>query len=116
MGFSQQFLDFSAERMLELHRGEGIGDRSLAPCEVHVFSPNGQGTLAGERDGLFVHHWGFRPSNKESMGLATDNESSKIAFKTLKETIDELDHGSRPISVLGEWGVKASELQTEAYY
>lgn len=46
------------------------------------------------RDGLFLHKWGFRPSSKESMGLAADSLTT-VAFKTLKDTIAELQHSGR---------------------
>lgn len=66
------------------------------------------------RDGIFIHHWGFRPSNKESMGLAADGIAS-VAFKTLEQTITELQHSGR-ISVLAldcescEWDIYADVL------
>lgn len=96
MEFGHQFLDYSLARMVESHDFGEIGIDSLA-CEVHVFAPNVQ-EIPEERHGLFIHNWGFRPGNKMSMGLAADN-STAIAFKTLEETIDELQHAGR-ISML----------------
>mmetsp|Transcript_11889 Transcript_11889/g.21978 ORF Transcript_11889/g.21978 Transcript_11889/m.21978 type:complete len:397 (-) Transcript_11889:471-1661(-) len=111
MEFSQQFLDYSLARIFELHSGQ-VGEDPLA-CEVHIFTPDGQ-QVPDARDGLFVHHWGFRPSNKESMGLAADNTTT-IAFKTLDETIAELKHSGR-ISILAldcescEWDIYSDIL------
>jgi len=98
MEFAHRFLDYSLSRMMELHfpngtSGEGFVVGDLLPCEVHVFTPHGQ-EIPDARDGLFLHHWGFRPSVKESMGLAT-NHTTSIAFKTLDETITELKHSGR---------------------
>ncbi|KAL9191266.1 hypothetical protein ACHAXT_000972 [Thalassiosira profunda] len=89
MDFSNQFLDYSLARMFEWHDGQVAGQDAL-PCEVHLFAPNLQDEPE-QRDGLFVHKWGFRPSNKESMGVAADTTTS-IAFNTLDETAAELQH------------------------
>lgn len=103
MNFGHQFLDYSLARMFELHDGQVAGTDSL-PCEVHIFTPNLQ-ELPEPRDGIFLHNWGFRPSNKESMGLAGEG-----AFKTLGESIEELQHSGR-VSVLAldcetcEWDI-----------
>lgn len=88
--------------------GSGIGEAAAGadgapppPCEVHVFSPSARDVQG--RDGLFVHNWGFRPSGKGGMGLASPSAgapSSGIAFKTIRETIDELRHSGRIISAL----------------
>eukprot|EP00584_Thalassiosira_punctigera_P024723 CAMPEP_0172553552 /NCGR_PEP_ID=MMETSP1067-20121228/51268_1 /TAXON_ID=265564 ORGANISM="Thalassiosira punctigera, Strain Tpunct2005C2" /NCGR_SAMPLE_ID=MMETSP1067 /ASSEMBLY_ACC=CAM_ASM_000444 /LENGTH=306 /DNA_ID=CAMNT_0013341761 /DNA_START=368 /DNA_END=1288 /DNA_ORIENTATION=- len=101
MEFAHHFLDYSLARMIELQMfGDssqvGVGS-GLVACEVHVFTPHGQEIL-DERDGLFFHHWGFRPSVKESMGLAAYNTTT-IAFKTLEDTIAELKHSGR-VSIL----------------
>lgn len=89
--FAQRFLDYSIARMTELHGNQVAKD--LQACEVHIFIPNDQGT-PDARDGLFIHHWGLRPSNKESMGFAADS-TTVIASKTLEETITELKHSGR---------------------
>lgn len=63
------------------------------------------------REGIFIHNWGFRPSNKESMGVAA-------TFKTLEQTIAELQHSGR-ISMLVldceacEWDIYTDILSLE---
>eukprot|EP00581_Thalassiosira_minuscula_P016359 CAMPEP_0183713102 /NCGR_PEP_ID=MMETSP0737-20130205/8067_1 /TAXON_ID=385413 /ORGANISM="Thalassiosira miniscula, Strain CCMP1093" /LENGTH=408 /DNA_ID=CAMNT_0025941851 /DNA_START=138 /DNA_END=1364 /DNA_ORIENTATION=+ len=105
--FEQQFLDFMVARMVEFHP-EHAGSYPM-PCEVHVFSPDSH-EIPDSREGLFVHKWGFRPSNKESMGLSTKNDATTIAFKTLEETITELGHSGK-VSILAldcescEWDI-----------
>eukprot|EP00571_Detonula_confervacea_P003830 CAMPEP_0172322592 /NCGR_PEP_ID=MMETSP1058-20130122/46326_1 /TAXON_ID=83371 /ORGANISM="Detonula confervacea, Strain CCMP 353" /LENGTH=382 /DNA_ID=CAMNT_0013038371 /DNA_START=159 /DNA_END=1304 /DNA_ORIENTATION=- len=112
--FGHHFLDYSLARMIELHSDQ-VGENLLS-CEVHIFAPSGQEMLES-RDGLFIHPWGFRPSNKESMGLAADN-TAPVAFKTLQETIAELKHSGR-ISVLVldcegcEWDIYGDILSLE---
>lgn len=89
--FADQFLDYSMARMSELHSSDEEESIDLVACELHIFAPHGQEKTT--RDGIFIHDWGFRPSNKESMGVAG------ASFKTLQQTITELGHAGR-ISML----------------
>lgn len=117
---ANQFLDYSVARA-ELHSGE---DSSPLPCEVHIFTPNKEEVprlkklinkvgKSDQREGLFFHQWGFRPSNKPSMGLAADS-----TVKTLADTVAELQHSGR-ISVLSldceacEWDIFRDILNLE---
>ena len=84
--FADQFLDYSMARMSELHSSDEEESIDLVACELHIFAPHGQ--VQTTRDGIFIHNWGFRPSNKESMGVAG------ASFKTLQQTITELGHVS----------------------
>jgi len=112
--FGHHFLDYSLARMIELHSGQ-VG-KDLLPCEIHVFTPYFQ-EISEPRDGLVFHNWGFRPSIKESMGFAPDG-ITPIAFKTLQETITELNHSGK-ISVLAldceacEWDIYKDILLLE---
>lgn len=73
------------------------------------------------RDGLIVHPWGFRPGNKENMGFGMDN-TFVPTFKTLQETIVELEHSGKTISTLAldcegcEWDIYLDILSLDASF
>mmetsp|Transcript_16696 Transcript_16696/g.34871 ORF Transcript_16696/g.34871 Transcript_16696/m.34871 type:complete len:437 (+) Transcript_16696:11-1321(+) len=128
--FANQFLDYAMVRMLEIHneqevRGHGVKrmkqeQKSYETCEVHVFNPTGM-EPPQPREGMVVHPWGFRPTDKASMGSGTDNAATPT-FKTILDTITELGHLDKTISILAldcegcEWDIYCDILDLNASF
>ena len=118
MEFGHQFSTFSEARMAELHTNEPGVDLSV--CEIHIFNHFIDPTLLSNTatqsvHGIHVHPFGFRPENKESMGVASDG----TAFKTIKETVKELGHAGKSLSILAidcegcEWDMYREVLSSD---
>ena len=102
--FGNQFLDFSMARMREL-REDKMSGVDLSVCEIHVFnhfiSPDLLAkTVLEQVNGIHIHPFAFKPQNKVSMGVAVGVGASATAFKTLKETVKELGHSGKSLSLL----------------
>jgi hypothetical protein len=74
-------------------------DGNNVPCEIHLFttSNDDQSSIYNEaHDGVFIHPWGFHPSSSNN-----NNNNNKMdnTYKTLQDTITELNHSGR-ISLL----------------
>eukprot|EP00804_Cyclotella_cryptica_P015945 CCRYP_019186-RA/>CCRYP_019186-RA protein AED:0.03 eAED:0.03 QI:106/1/1/1/1/1/2/155/382 len=87
--FGAQFLDYAMARVMEVGLTSQI-------CEVHIFNPNMQAEPQ-YRDGLFLHKWGFYPSNRQKPIL---NGTLSDSFKTIEETMKELNHMEKTLSIL----------------
>jgi hypothetical protein len=77
-------------------------ESDYVPCEIHLFtiSNDDQSSIYNEaHDGVFIHPWGFHPSSSSSSSSNNNNNKMDNAFKTLQETIAELNHSGR-ISLL----------------
>ncbi len=70
---------------------------------------------------MTVHPWGFRPTNKASMGSGTDSTAAP-AFKTIHDTLTELGHLDKTISILAldcegcEWDIYGDILDLDASF
>jgi hypothetical protein len=119
MEFGHQFSTYSETRMAELHSDESGVDLSI--CEIHIFNHFIDhavlaNTATQQVNGVHVHPFGFRPENKESMGVAGDGS---FAFKTLKETVEELGHAGKKLAILAidcegcEWDIYREMLSSD---
>lgn len=117
--FGQQFSSFMEARMAELHKDSLLFDTSL--CEIHIFNhfvdPTLLENMLQQVNGIHIHPFGFRPENKESMGVAGDG--SVTAFKTFKETLKELGHRGKNLAILAidcegcEWDIYKEVLSSD---
>jgi len=117
--FGHQFSSFVEARMAELHKDEPGVDLSI--CEIHIFNhfidPALLANMVQQGKGIHIHPFGFRPENKESMGVAGDG--SATAFKTFKETVKELGHTGKTLSILAidcegcEWDIYKEVLSSD---
>ena len=95
--FGNQFLDYTLARVMEV----GL---TTPVCDVHLFHPNLQISGSQQRDNLVAHSWGFKPK-------LPVNNSTGAAFKTIEDTMQELGHTDKAISVLAldceqcEWDI-----------
>jgi len=123
--FGLQFLDFSLSRMRELHHQEDNNNNKidLTICEIHIFNhyipPEVLAQQAsGQTKGVHFHPFAFRPEGKESMGVASSGQTA-TAFKTLKETVKELGHTGKSLSILAidcegcEWDIYRDILSAD---
>ncbi len=116
--FGHQFSSYVEARMAELHKDEVLFDSSV--CEIHIFNhfidPALLENMLQQVKGIHIHPFAFRPENKESMGVAGDG--SVTAFKTFKETVAELGHAGRSLSILAidcegcEWDIYKEVLSS----
>lgn len=116
--FGHQFSSYMKARMGELHKDEVLFDSSI--CEIHIFNhfidPALLESMLHQMKGIHIHPFGFRPENKESMGVAGDG--SVTAFKTFKETVAELGHAGKSLSILAidcegcEWDIYKDVLSS----
>ena len=118
MEFGHQFLSFAQARMQQLHNDQPGFDLSI--CEIHIFNQFMDPTLLannveqGNSLGLHIHPFGFRPEKKESMGVAGNG-----SFKTFKETVKELGHTGKSLSILAidcegcEWDIYREVLSSD---
>ena len=116
--FGNLFSAYSEARMADIHKEEPAFD-DLSICEIHIFNhyidPTILSNLAAQKvNGIHIHPFGFRPENKESMGVA--GEGTATAFKTIKETVFELGHAGKTLSIFSidcegcEWDIIYRDL------
>lgn len=123
--FGLQFLDFSLSRMRQLHPEDSGNNNKIdfTICEIHIFNhfipPEVLAKQAmGQTKGVHFHPFAFRPEGKESMGVASLGQTA-TTFKTLKETVKELGHTGKSLSILAidcegcEWDIYTDILSAD---
>lgn len=106
LSFGNQFLDYTLARVSEV----GL---TTPVCDVHIFHPNMQISELERRDNLVIHPWGFKPKH-------VSNSTSVAAFKTIEDTVHELGHSDKTISILAldceqcEWDIYNDILASSA--
>jgi hypothetical protein len=104
LAFANQLLDYTLARVMEVGLTKPV-------CNVHIFNPNMQLNPQQERENLIIHKWGFRP---KSVGNSTSSAAG--TFKTVEDTIQELGHSEKTISLMAldcegcEWDIYSDLL------